>query len=614
MFWRSKRKKNPRIDRRKKVLRVEALESRHMLSGFVNVYTLSGEPGGPTTVALGDLYVYGDSSEHSIKMTASGNTVTISSVGTDDTTFRLNTDTGSGTLGPVTVPDITGNITVNLAQGGGAADTFDFEAPATTAGSVSTVYGNLNIINGTQTNKINDVVIQGNLSVTHPTGLGQYNELDMIGSTVYGTTYVMNGLDPTGTGGGTSGGDSYTNIVNCLFGANDFNDNLGVPLTIQNGDGNNHVSIEGVTAGTQQAVNQTTAMNTTQIGSTPVTGFNAQEPALEITDGTGGSNCVFTNAAPSQPLASDPLIYGEIQITNGECQDFQNNGVSFGYTAVSGPVLVNNNEGGDTEVFLQASNLGTQLVNGGPLQIDNSVTSGAEGANEFYMTAGSGLPWGLFINNEGVNSINNQTIIDSSFIGETTTTATVPFATSVSLKPTKPYIPSAFASLGAVTGDAAFITGGETMDTVVVRNNTQINGALDLNDLGVGVKDVALDSSTIASFYLSTAAPGMDNLWIGGTTIAQTLDVSLASQDTVWLQKGFSATTTSDSLPTPATGSFTLTGGAGTNNLFEDSSTELPTQDTSPPALNGFIVSSGVTVAEPVWAQAILIYPTFPTD
>ena len=84
---------------------------------------------------------------------------------------------------------ITNDISISLGTGG--PNTFDFEAPAATAGSVSTVLGNLNITNqSVETNIINNVLIQGNLNI-HTTSFG-YKELDMLGTQVNGCTDVNN--------------------------------------------------------------------------------------------------------------------------------------------------------------------------------------------------------------------------------------------------------------------------------------------------------------------------------------------------------------------------------------------------------------------------------------
>ena len=138
---------------------------------------------------------------------------------------------------------ITNDISVSLGSGG--PNTFDFEAPAATPGSVSTVLANLNITNqSVETNIINNVVIQGNLNV-HTTSNG-YKELDMLGTQVNGYTEVNNytsadgSMPPSGTP--TYAGDSFTNITNCTFeGLNVKNTATAAALEIDNGVGFNVV-------------------------------------------------------------------------------------------------------------------------------------------------------------------------------------------------------------------------------------------------------------------------------------------------------------------------------------------------------------------------------------
>ena len=75
MSWRTKRTNNARIDRRKRLLRIESLESRHLLSAVVNIVT-TGFPavpspgGGTTTPVAGDLLLKGDLASSNVQMSA----------------------------------------------------------------------------------------------------------------------------------------------------------------------------------------------------------------------------------------------------------------------------------------------------------------------------------------------------------------------------------------------------------------------------------------------------------------------------------------------------------------------------------------------------------------
>ena len=366
----------PRNDRRVQ-LRVEALESRRMLSGVVQVQTYPAVGLNP-----GDLALVGDTSQHSVQITStpSGLLDQFTITSKDGTLFQLNG--ASPTLTSVPVDGITGNIAVNLGLGG--TNTFDFEAPTTSPGSVSTVLGNLTITNSSvEKNVINNVLIQGSLTVIDASY--GYHEFDALGTQVNGPTLVNN--YGTVSPPATFSGDSYTNITNCTFEGLAVKGVKGTPapLTIDNGVGNNQVWIQGETP----PAAQTTPLTTTQIGFET---FTPAVNALVITNGDsltpltqygGGSNITFTDAG----AASDPVIYGAIQITNGRTFPLQSNQVNFVTTVVYGAVNITNQAGGDTSTSVQSSKLGEQLQANAPVQVINQGT----GANQFLMT-GSELP------------------------------------------------------------------------------------------------------------------------------------------------------------------------------------------------------------------------------
>jgi hypothetical protein len=173
------------------------------------------------------------------------------------------------------------------------------------------------------------------------------------------------------------------------------------------------------------------------------------------------------------------------------------------------------------------------------------------GSNQFLMT-GSQIPTGLAIVNDA-GSYGNSTIIDSSYIGQTASGA------APQLKPFffDPNDPHEGLLSGPKFGDVLYVQGSTDgtggLDTVVIRNNTVANGGVDLN-LGSGNKNVALDSSRMLCFYMFTGQ-GNDNLWIGGTTISDTVDIELGvGNDNIWLQKG-NTNLAPDSLPNLLTGS-----------------------------------------------------------
>ena len=125
-----------------------------------------------------------------------------------------------------------------------------------------------------------------------------------------------------------------------------------------------------------------------------------------------------------------------------------------------------------------------------------------------------------------------------------------------------------------VPGDVLFIAGSSGgPDTAVLRNNTVVNGGVDLSALGSGNKNVALDSSSMSSFSMVTGV-GNDQLWIGGTTITTSVFVRLGTgNDTIWLQKG-NMNLAPDSLPNLLSGSVDVlwAGAPGVSNLIYDMS------------------------------------------
>ncbi len=370
MFWRAKRKNKVRPNRRARTLRLESLESRQMLSGVVQVQTYP-------LIAAGFLNLVGDNSVHSIEMTstAGGGLDAYTITAKDGTLFQLN---GAGaTLTSLQVNGITNDISVSLGIGG--PNTFDFEAPAATAGSVSTVLANLNILNqSVETNIINNVLIQGNLNI-HTTSFG-YKELDMLGTQVNGYTEVNNytstdgAFPPSGTP--TYAGDSFTNIVNCtLEGLNVKSieseaqpvntaagaglSDPGLALEIDNGVGFNVINVQSVSP---LPSNETTGLTRSQIGYQTTTPGDALVISNNLGESKGsffggGSITTFTNGGN----APSPVVYGNVVICNGETFPLQSNQTNFVGTVVYGSTDVHNDPllpGGTTRTSVQSSTLG----------------------------------------------------------------------------------------------------------------------------------------------------------------------------------------------------------------------------------------------------------------
>ena len=224
----------------------------------------------------------------------------------------------------------------------------------------------------------------------------------------------------------------------------------------------------------------------------------------------------------------------------------QSNQVNFVSTIVYGKVFIDNVGGGDTRTSVQQSFLGEQLQADGPVEVVNTGV----GQNQYLMT-GSELPWGLAIDNPEP-SYNNSTIIDSSYIGQTAKGASPQVNVSFC------DLPSSSSSIicAPQAGDALYVAGSGDgvggLDTFVLRNNSVVNGGVDLQ-LGTGDKNVALDSSKMSCFEMSTGT-GNDQLWIGGTTITDQVVIKLGTgDDNIWLQEG-NTNGLPDSLPNQLSG------------------------------------------------------------
>jgi hypothetical protein len=259
-----------------------------MLSGVVQVETYP-------LLGAGLLALVGDNSAHSVKITSTPgaglDSYTITSK--DGTLFQLN---GAGTFTSLQVNGITGDITVSLGAGG--PNTLDFEAPAATPGSVSTVLSSLIIENASvQTNVINNVVIQGNLTLC---AFGGYKELDMLGTQVNGCTEINNyasagGIAPP-AGAPTFSGDSYANLTNCVFEGLNVKPGgaTAAALEIDNGVGNNIVFIQSASPAPG---NETSSLTKTQIGYQTTTAVTA----LAVNKTTWAKSAESPSAAEAMP-------------------------------------------------------------------------------------------------------------------------------------------------------------------------------------------------------------------------------------------------------------------------------------------------------------------------
>lgn len=359
MFRRRVQPEGPRrLQPAAKRLRVEMLESRHMLSGVVNVEIAPvGLPG--TLTLEGSV----DNNHVEIHQGVAAGEYVIT--GLNNTLLQVN---GAGvTMPTVTVNGINGDITVELNGGG---DVFEFQGP-------SSVPTNLQITNdgGGDENIIEGVTINGDLVVQKAFGDDGFSGLKIIDTTVIGDTLVDNNV-----GGGDGGSNTF--IEDSVFQAGSGT----TALTIINGEGADILQIQG---------------NSTFGSGVFPPGF----VALTVVNGSGGSRTTLTGTS---------VVYGDMEIFNGPNIMATEDIVTFNNAEVLGAVTVRN-DGGNSSTSVQQSSLGTDMINGGPLLVLNN-----EGVDAFFMEE-SEIPWGLGIHNDfaggGTSLWGSSTDIRNSFIG-----------------------------------------------------------------------------------------------------------------------------------------------------------------------------------------------------
>jgi hypothetical protein len=355
MFWHSTRKTKRSRGPNRKLLRVESLESRQLLSGVVNVVI------GPF-VAAGDMALLGDGDNNAVQVKSGPNVGDYTITGASGTLLRLNGS--SATFQQLSVNGVNDDIFVDLD---GGYNVFDFEGPA--ADGVSTVLGDLSIINhsGGNTNIIHNTAINGNLYVTKAFGAPGYSELRLLNTTVIGDTVVNNNF-----GGG--GGGSKTIISGSQLQG-------GGPalqaLDLDNGSGADVLMVQG---GTEFGA-----------GAWP-----ALIPQVDISNGAGGSMTSFT---------ANSKIYGNLRIWNGNNPIGTSDTVTFNAVEVLGYTYLND-DGGSSSISVQNSTLGSWisdtapmfvngawLANGCPVMINNA------GGFDQLTVIGSTIPFGLWVNN-----------------------------------------------------------------------------------------------------------------------------------------------------------------------------------------------------------------------
>jgi hypothetical protein len=484
---------------RKKPLRVEALEPRHMLSGVVNIVTTGFSPvpvlgGGTVLPADGDLVLLGNGANNYVKITAGTSAAQyvlsgVNSATGDTTTFTLNgAPIGTGSYpSAANINNIKGNIYVWLGFGGNGDNAFDFEGPTIPSGGMAqiTIPHNLSIVDQHDANTINNGGIGGNLSV-YNNGDWNTSALTIGNSLVLGTTTV----DTTDTGGNTS-----TVITNSTF-----QGVSGSPaVTINYGPGSNTIKIS----------------NNTVIGPV-VAAATALTTQLYISNAAGGSDTLLGLGS-----SSGMTVNGGVRIVNASnpSGSGQANIVAFNGANVLGAVDVTN-AGGDNYVTTLASQLGSQLANpaGGAATFENS--QGVAGVDAFFSGSASAFPFGLYVDNQNSppppTAVKNVTILDNTYIGQT----------ALGLKPLAAISPPTWALIaGAAVSDSFFLHDSSAPDQAIIRNKSVIVGQVDLQGFGTAPQ-IAIDSSTMSALNIVSTAPGAV-VWLGGNTIQSLLNINL---------------------------------------------------------------------------------------
>lgn len=514
MFWRSKKSRKRSKPQRPNALaywKLEHLESRDMLS-VVNV-AITGGPLGNSVALNGDSQ--GDSVQLAADPATPGQYIITGSAGGNPTLLTLNG--GATTNQPLTINNVTGDITVSLGSGNA---TFDFEGPGGTA--LSTAPANLIINNSTGSDSVilNNVLVDGNLTVTKTAGASGNTSLSLTNTTIIGNSTVDN------TGGGGAGGGVSTTTIN--------SSTLEGSFALLNANGFATLTVTGTTSPTTFGAGNKGVNNVT------------------ITNGDGGSTTTF---------AANTTAYGALNITNGNTLPGELELVTFtGTTVQGGTTIVNGNS--TTKVVSTNSNLGMQLA--GPAAPAPVAIANGVGFNTLAVT-GSTMPWGLSVSNDNAaagpaatGNWGSSTTITSSSIG------------------TRIGGPSI---AGAPAGDALQIIGDKGPDVVNLTSNT-IGGTLDLSRLGSGNNSVTLDSNTIGSVDIVTAGTGNNFVKIAGGVIqaALTIDFGNVGSNELDLRNGTTQIngSTAPVLPSLVSGVITITGGPGVNTFRYDAGVAIP--------------------------------------
>ncbi len=487
MFWRNGQKsrgtKNLKSRARlnRKLLRLEPLESRHMLSGNIVQVAIAGI----------NMTLTGDASNNAIQIqqTSYATPGAFLIKGLNGTKVWDGIGSPNDATTQMNVAGINGSIAVNLQQG---QDTLNFLAPPDARAGMndkSIVIGNLAITNddGTKNIDINSVRVNGNFGVTNVAGANVFNTLKIENdSVVQGATVITN----------ASSGDSNTSIVSS---------DLQGTLAITNGDGADIVLVQQLTIGT------------------------AAGGATTITNGVGGSTTTFTATT-----GQSTILYGALSINNGApLGSALLNEVDFVNTLVRESVTITNGDG-NTITNVTNSTLGTDVAAASPLTVNNAAGYDQLTIQATSTSAVCAVPWGATINNGvagqfygSMATIKNATIGANSVALAGLTINNDSFDNVIDIEKSTV---SSLATLNCAAGGNNIITLGDS-GTGAVADTTF--GALALT-CGGGDDNVTMQNATVLVTTNVNLGAGVDKLTLanvkfGGDT---TLDGGPGVNDT----------------------------------------------------------------------------------
>ena len=539
MFGRGKRTGHRALSDAR-LLRMEPLESRDLLSGVVNVVTTAfpvppAFPGGalPALVA-GDLLlaeVEGpDVNQVEIRSTGVENQFQI--IGVNGTQLQKNGDPlPVGNPQRVIVDDIDGNIYVNL---GGSGDTFRFLPESDTVDSqvpndlyVISEYGDTVEIGDYESLSDSGVIIQGQLAVGGREATSGFSTLKIRNAVIGGSTIVRN-----------APGGSLTEIDDSYL-----RGDAGAP----------GVALKA-NEGTALALTNLGGRDTVKVGGQTEFGTDPAEEGFVVTiaNGNDGSIVVFDGSAQFDGDDAPAADAHRVSVLGALSVDSDDNGVGIleqvwlKQVDVAAGVLLEHagtagGSRGGSSVMLTDSTLGFNLLPPGATGKPVVIANG-DGPDSFVMVD-SAAPWGVFALHtlpDTGDSASSNTAIQGSEIGAAPFAAAADVNDFINTAPLtvaeKNAIKDALKAVFTDVGDALLVRGGKGRDTVEVVG-TQITGRARIelhngkNELTLGTEeddDDGNDPIVIASLiYNNVAGSGAHNDYVTLRDIAITAELDL---------------------------------------------------------------------------------------